>query len=194
MLAPERRFAPRCRCASTNAPRSVGCPRDPTLIPTELTFDAPEGISVAEIVFPQATDVQQDRPGTAAAGLRARVRDWRSVRRPRWPLAGIEVPGRLRYQACDDRLCYPPVTADVLWTLTVVKAAPIVRRATPSLRRIAFGTGARRGRSGHRRAASDDYADGSDGLALLDEFTVAADGGYPTSTISFSSFETQRPE
>ena len=34
-------------------------PRDPALIPTELTFNPPAGIRVTELVFPKATDFQQ---------------------------------------------------------------------------------------------------------------------------------------
>src|SRR6266436_3322310 len=33
-------------------------PRDPSLIPTVLTLDAPPGVSIAEIVFPTAIDVK----------------------------------------------------------------------------------------------------------------------------------------
>ena len=34
-------------------------PRDPLLIPTELTIDAPSGVTVKEIVFPPSTDLKQ---------------------------------------------------------------------------------------------------------------------------------------
>ena len=34
-------------------------PRDPLLIPTELTIDAPDGVTVKEIVFPPSTDLKQ---------------------------------------------------------------------------------------------------------------------------------------
>jgi len=34
-------------------------PRDPLLIPTELTIDAPVGVSVKEVVFPPSTDLKQ---------------------------------------------------------------------------------------------------------------------------------------
>ena len=34
-------------------------PRDPLLIPTELTIDAPAGVTVKEIVFPPSTDLKQ---------------------------------------------------------------------------------------------------------------------------------------
>src|SRR5258706_9185717 len=40
-------------------------PRDPLLIPTELSFDAPAGVTVDEIVWPPATDLNQagqDKP------------------------------------------------------------------------------------------------------------------------------------
>jgi hypothetical protein len=31
----------------------------------------------------------------------------------------VEVSGTLTYQACDDRMCYPPTTAAVNWTVNV---------------------------------------------------------------------------
>src|SRR5947207_14210769 len=34
-------------------------PRDPLLIPTSLTIDAPAGVTVEELVFPPSTDLQQ---------------------------------------------------------------------------------------------------------------------------------------
>src|SRR6476659_7950913 len=34
-------------------------PRDPLLIPTELTVDAPPGVTVTEIVYPPSTDLKQ---------------------------------------------------------------------------------------------------------------------------------------
>jgi thiol:disulfide interchange protein DsbD len=97
-------------------------PRDPTLIPTVLTIDAPEGVKVTEIVFPQATEfkqVGQAQPLLVfehefAIGVGMEVGS-------NVPSGRLEVPGHLRYQACDDRLCYAPVTADVLWTLTVAR-------------------------------------------------------------------------
>ena len=35
-------------------------PRDPSLIPLVLTIDAPAGVSVEEIVYPEATDFAQE--------------------------------------------------------------------------------------------------------------------------------------
>jgi hypothetical protein len=31
----------------------------------------------------------------------------------------VDVSGTLSYQACDDRMCYPPTTAAVAWTVNV---------------------------------------------------------------------------
>jgi thiol:disulfide interchange protein DsbD len=163
-------------------------PRDPTLIPTVLTVDAPEGVKVAEIVFPRATEfaqigqaqpllvfehqftigVQFDVAGTAPAGR-------------------IDVPARLRYQACDDRLCYAPVTTDVLWTLTVVKDG--VERSTAHnevFKGIPFGTGRAPGSA--PIAPVRPTSSGDDGIALLDQFSVAGSTGGYLDTDDFLKF------
>jgi thiol:disulfide interchange protein DsbD len=166
-------------------------PRDPTLIPTVLTIDAPAGVRVAEIVFPMATEFEQIGQAQPllvfehefTIGVRLDVAD--TV-----PAGPIEVPGRLRYQACDDRLCYPPVTTDILWTLTVVKGGA-ARPAAHSdvFREIAFGTG---------RAPGEEVpiavpvrpatGAGDGGLALLDQFTIAASTGGYNGTEDFLRF------
>src|SRR2546426_9446040 len=87
-------------------------PRDETLIPTELTIDAPAGISVREIVWPPATDLNQagaDKPlavfeQTFAIGVELGIA-------PTVAQGTVTVPASLRYQACDSNLCYPPATA-----------------------------------------------------------------------------------
>ena len=35
-------------------------PRDPTLIPTVITVDAPQGVTVEELVWPPSTDLKQE--------------------------------------------------------------------------------------------------------------------------------------
>jgi len=158
-------------------------PRDPSLIPTVLTVDAPTGITVKEVVFPQATEfaqIGQSQPLLVfehefAIGVQFDVA-------PAMAAGRIDVPGRLRYQACDDRLCYAPVTADVLWTLTVVAsgaARPTDHAAV--FNRIAFG----KGRAPESAAAAAVVAPvrpvtvGDGGLSLLDQFSIAGStGGY----------------
>ena len=159
-------------------------PRDPSLIPTVLSIEPPEGVTVVEIVFPEATDfaqVGQSEPLAVfeqefAIGVRFQLAD-------NVALGPVEIPARFRYQACDERLCYPPVTADVRWTLTVVdKGVSRPTRHTEIFDRIAFGTG------GAPVAAQvvprvetpvGSPAAGNAGVQLLNQFTVVATtGGY----------------
>jgi thiol:disulfide interchange protein DsbD len=146
-------------------------PRDPSFIATKLTIEPPLGVQVTEIVYPEAKDLVQE-------GLSE-------------PLTvfdhefAIGVQFQVRYQACDERMCYAPANADVRWTLNVVGANDTI---TPQhddvLGAIAFGTGeappvvpfpATPSDPGSRTA---DPGQG-DGLARLDDFTiVATTGGY----------------
>jgi thiol:disulfide interchange protein len=117
-------------------------PRDPLLIPTVLTIDPPPGVRVAEVVYPQAADFTlagQSEPLAVfehafAIGVRLDI-DGDVATGP------LELPARFRYQACDDKLCFAPVTAEVRWTLNVVGGAPRARQFEEVFDRIAFGTG-----------------------------------------------------
>lgn len=99
-------------------------PRDPLLIPTLLTIDPPEGVVVEAIVYPEPIDfeqVGQDEPLAVFShdftiGVQVAI------------AAGVApgdlvIPARLRYQACDEHMCFPPATVDTPWTLRVVPAA-----------------------------------------------------------------------
>jgi len=155
-------------------------PRDPSLIPTVLTVTPPEGVRVSELVFPKSTDLEQAGQSQPLAvfehqfaiGVEFEVAAGT-------PPGSIDLPGELRYQACDDKLCYPPVTSPVRWTLTVAPAnAPLTRTRPDVFERIAFGTG------GAPVAATTPApvaqpGSGENGLAQLREFTVVSSiGGY----------------
>ena len=87
-------------------------PRDPSLIPTVLTVEAityppPTKLSQAgrretlAVLGPEfAIEVRIVVPGTAAAG-------------------DLAVPAVLRYQACNDTVCFPPARATATWALQV---------------------------------------------------------------------------
>jgi cytochrome c biogenesis protein CcdA/thiol-disulfide isomerase/thioredoxin len=118
-------------------------PRDPLLIPTVLTFDPPEGVTVREIVFPRPVDFKQagaEEPLAVfervfAIGVQFDVASSRAD-------GELVVPARLRYQACDDTACFAPRTAATAWTLRIVPA----NAAGPPQRAdvfdgIAFGQG-----------------------------------------------------
>ena len=119
-------------------------PRDPLLIPTVLDVgDAPAGVSPTEIVFPAPTDltqIGQSQPLAVfeedfAIGVQMELAG-------NLPPGEVIVPLRLRYQACDETICYGPVTADARWTLRIVPAsAPVADTHRDVIDRIAFGHG-----------------------------------------------------
>jgi thiol:disulfide interchange protein len=103
-------------------------PRGETLIPMKLTLDTPPGVTLVDITFPPSTvflvagDPSDVFEGTILVGARIAI----SAALAPGPLT---IPGRLQYQACDDRLCYQPNTLAVSWPLQVVPAA---RPITPT--------------------------------------------------------------
>ena len=95
-------------------------PDDPLLIPTVLTVDIPEGVTVESISYPQPSEFRQvgrEQPllvlGPAfEIGVRLHVGD--DV-----PGGLRSVPIVLRYQACNESVCFPPARATAAWTLRV---------------------------------------------------------------------------
>jgi thiol:disulfide interchange protein len=154
-------------------------PRDPALIPTELTLNPPAGVRAIEIVFPKATDFEQaglPQPLAVfehefAIGVRFDVAEGTAP-------GTIDVPGRLRYQACNDKVCFPPQTGDVRWTLTVVAPGTAATHTRPDVfERIAFGTGSAPSATARTPVATAPAGSG-DGIAQLNDFTVVASTGY----------------
>jgi thiol:disulfide interchange protein len=155
-------------------------PRDPSLIPTVLTLNPPAQFKAVEIVFPEPKDFEQAGQSQPLA-----VFENEFAIGVRFDVAGdatpgtVEIPGQLRYQACDDKLCYPPVTAPVLWTLNVVAPGTTAARGRPDIfGRIAFGTGgAPPAAAGGPVVPLTTIAAG--GIEQLNDFTVVAStGGY----------------
>jgi len=118
-------------------------PRDPDLIPTELTIDAPAGVTVKEVVFPAPIDVKlagSNQPlavfeRTFSIGVQFALA-------PNAAAGRIDVPARLRYQACDDKACFAPTNATATWMLNVVPAAGAIHPTNRDvIDRIAFGHG-----------------------------------------------------
>jgi thiol:disulfide interchange protein DsbD len=160
----------------TNANR----PRDPNLIPIELTFDnLPAGISVAEIVYPEPIELRQEG---ADQPLLVFARDFTIG--VLFNVAGnvasgeTTVPGNLRYQACDEKACYKPTTVATVWKINVVDAgAPLKALHADVMARIPFGRGDRPGQAGPARPRTSAGTEGRDreGVARLDDFTIAGD-------------------
>jgi thiol:disulfide interchange protein len=118
-------------------------PRDPDLIPTELTVDAPAGVTVKEVVFPAPIDVTLAGSNQPLAVFeRTFSIGVQFVLAPNAAAGPIDVPARLRYQACDDKACFAPTNATATWTIHVVPAAGAIHPAHRDvIDRIAFGHG-----------------------------------------------------
>jgi thiol:disulfide interchange protein len=160
-------------------------PRDPSLIPTELTIDAPNGIQVEEVVFPKAHDFKQEGLPEPLLVFEREFLIGVRLSLPANATPGeITVPARLRYQACDDKMCYAPSNAQTQLkiTLTASTAAGAPQHADV-FSAIAFGTGEKPGPAATATttsAAPAAVSGGPDaGIARLDRFTVVAStGGY----------------
>jgi thiol:disulfide interchange protein DsbD len=96
-------------------------PRDPFLIPTALTVKPPAAVTVDRITYPKPTDLAQAGRKEPLAVFGAEFTIEVSLKvAPDTPAGELVVPAQLRYQACDDKVCYAPARADVQWTLRVV--------------------------------------------------------------------------
>ncbi len=165
-------------------------PADPTLIPTVLTIDAPAGVTVDEIVYPAAIELKQqglDQPLQVfehefVVGAQVTLG-------PGAAEGQLTLPAQLRYQACNDMMCFAPTTAGFAWTLRVVPAGTGVEaRADPVFAAIPFGRGETPGAAGAPGAGTpvgaaagtpQGAAASMDVVKELDSFTVlGTTGGY----------------
>ena len=156
-------------------------PRDPSLIPTTLVADVPAGVRAVEVVFPPTTDFQVvgiDEPLAVFEHefMVGMLFELDSTVAP----GALAIPGRLRYQACDDKACFAPTTVDLQWTLTVTRAGTVTAKPEGLLAGIAFGTGTPPPPAASIPARTFDVAATDDTVgASLDGFTVVSSvGGY----------------
>jgi DsbC/DsbD-like thiol-disulfide interchange protein len=97
-------------------------PRDPDLIPTVLTVEAPKGAKIAQVIYPKPVDFAQ---AGAAQPLAVYPNVFDIVVQvsfaPGVAPGTLNIPATLRYQACNESLCFPPSKAEARWSLTVPK-------------------------------------------------------------------------
>ena len=95
-------------------------PLDKFLIATKLDVETPSGMKVGPISYPRALM----RKLKFSKGMVA-VYEGKSVVRfnvtvpPNYSGGSGEIKGKLRFQACDDESCFPPVTREVKMWLNV---------------------------------------------------------------------------
>jgi DsbC/DsbD-like thiol-disulfide interchange protein len=95
-------------------------PRDPSLIPTVLTLTPPDGVTVSEISYPPPSELtQKDRKETLAVLGPEFSIEIKATLAAGVAAGELKIPGVLRYQACNDSVCFAPTRANAEWTVRV---------------------------------------------------------------------------
>lgn len=105
------------------------------LIPTDLRADVPAGFKVSDVVYPKGT--LQTFAFSKDQKLNVYT-DTVTVRLPLTvlptaPLGAQHVAMKLKYQACSQEICLPPVTKDVDATINVVAASTAAKPANAEI-------------------------------------------------------------
>ena len=98
-------------------------PNSEFLIPTRLKLSPPANLAPGAIVYPEGKDLTfafspKEKLSVYSGDftVRAELRASGSA-----PAGTYKVPGELRYQACNDRACFPPTKLPVEFEVTVRK-------------------------------------------------------------------------
>jgi thiol:disulfide interchange protein len=148
-------------------------------------------VSIAEIAYPIPIDLEQrgaeqplavyERQFTIGVQLIV-ARDV--------PQGQITVPARLRYQACDEKICYVPGTVTTSWTLSVVPPGVAVTSQHEKLFAvIPFGTGrAPANTVSNPEPSAAPRNDNDDVVERLDAFAILGSTGGYLGTQDFLTF------
>lgn len=109
-------------------------PTSELLVPTVLSVKPPTDIAVAKLTYPAGED--RSFPFSPGDKLNVYTGDFAVtglVRAARTtPPGTYRVKGLLKYQACDDRACYPPGQLPVAFDVKITKAASTRPRRNPA--------------------------------------------------------------
>ena len=95
-------------------------PLDDLLIPTVLMLDPPAGISLEGVAFPEAILLEQVGAEQPLAVFEEEFLIGAALTLDAALSPGsYAVPGTLRYQACNERMCFNPTNAQIQFELTV---------------------------------------------------------------------------
>ncbi len=92
-------------------------PLEKFLIPTQLKIDTPKGVRVSAISYPRAVlrTFKFSKNLVSVYEGRATVR-FTVTASASFPSGNTELKAHLRYQSCNDEVCFPPQSRDVsLW-------------------------------------------------------------------------------
>lgn len=100
-------------------------PSSELYIPTALTLDVPTDVSVAGLHYPDGELISFPfDPDTKLSVYTGDINvSGLVIAAKSTPRGTYRVHGSLRYQACDNRACYPPSTVPIAFDVTVAKPA-----------------------------------------------------------------------
>ena len=119
---PRRIAAKRGEAAQTRIPCAVqtgfhvnsNTPGEDYLIPLKLTWTAAGALQPGEVVYPKPSLEKYpfaDKPLSVVTGKFDLIANFKVA--PNAPAGPGIASGKLRYQACNDRACFPPKTIDI---------------------------------------------------------------------------------
>ena len=157
-------------------------PLEDFLIPTALALDPPPGIELEALAWPEPFMLsQKGADGPLAVFEETFVIGAALALAPDLEPGAYTVPATLRYQACDDTMCYLPATAQLAFPLVVAPGAAAVTAAHADLFAGLAFTAADAGVADLDPGSPLPLPAGAAGdpLAELDGFTVlGTTGGY----------------
>jgi thiol:disulfide interchange protein len=157
-----------------------GKPRTENLIPITVSLEAVPAVTAATAAFPQPIDLKQEGDPVPLSVFEREFAIGLQVSVAADAAAGAHtLPLRLRYQACDEKQCYLPITAPLELTLSVSPNAAAV--TLPAIAKLDFATAAAVPIVAPRPVApaAARPAAPADAIAMLDNFSVrGSEGGY----------------
>ena len=164
-------------------------PLDDLLIPTVLRLDPPEGFDLEGVAFPDAILLEQVGAEEPLAVFEEEFVIGAALRVDASLAPGTySIPGTLRYQACNDRMCFNPTNVSIQFDLTVASATQALSTVHADL----FGgltlvdPGA--GDPAPAPAPSAPTVDDLSVLSALEEFEVLSSTGGYLDTEAFLDF------
>jgi hypothetical protein len=103
----------------------VYAPAQKDFIPISLSLADHSAVTPHRVQFPQAEKLFSTASQDTQLIYRKPFRIVQDVTVRAAAGATLTVQGALRYQACDDSICYPPVTVPVAWTVALKRPGKV---------------------------------------------------------------------
>lgn len=97
----------------------VYAPGTKDFIPIELKLDAQPAIKAGKVVYPKSETMEFGDEKVPAYQKPFRLTNDVTIAKSAKSGSTITVAGNVHLQACDDRVCFPPETVPVSWTVSV---------------------------------------------------------------------------